>query len=130
MGVDIPVLFGGTLACLAAGLAVGMINGTMVRRLHINPVITTIAMLSVLQGVALHFRPVPTGLVEPGFMAALRTRIDFLPVSFLGLVAIAVLGDLWLYRSKSGLRLRAVGFHEEAARATASGPASCISAPT
>ena len=63
MGVDIPVLFGGTLACLAAGLAVGVINGTMVRRLHINPVITTIAMLSVLQGVALHFRPVPTGRV-------------------------------------------------------------------
>ena len=116
MGVDIPVLFGGTLACLAAGLAVGVINGTMVRRLHINPVITTIAMLSVLQGVALHFRPVPTGLVEPGFMAALRTRIDFLPVSFLGLIAIAVLGDLWLYRTRSGLRLRAVGFHEEAAR--------------
>ncbi len=116
MGVDIPVLFGGTLACLAAGLAVGVINGTMVRRLHINPVITTIAMLSVLQGVALHFRPVPTGLVEPDFMSALRTRIDFLPVSFLGLVALAVLGDLWLHRTKSGLRLRAVGFHEEAAR--------------
>jgi len=116
MGVDIPVLFGGTLACLGAGLAVGVINGTMVRRLHINPVITTIAMLSVLQGVALHFRPVPTGLVEPDFMSALRTRIDFLPVSFLGLIALAVLGDLWLYRTRSGLRLRAVGFHEEAAR--------------
>ncbi len=116
MGVDIPVLFGGTLACLGAGLAVGVINGTMVRRLHINPVITTIAMLSVLQGVALHFRPVPTGLVEPVFMSALRTRIDFLPVSFLGLIALAVIGDLWLYRTKSGLRLRAVGFHEEAAR--------------
>ena len=116
MGVDIPVLFGGTLACLGAGVAVGIINGTMVRRLHINPVITTIAMLSVLQGVALHFRPVPTGLVEPGFMAALRTRVDFLPVSFLGLIALAVLGDLWLYRTRSGLRLRAVGFHEEAAR--------------
>ena len=116
MGVDIPVLFGGTLACLGAGLAVGVINGTMVRRLHINPVITTIAMLSVLQGVALHFRPVPTGLVEPDFMSALRTRIDFLPVSFLGLIALAVIGDLWLYRTRSGLRLRAVGFHEEAAR--------------
>ena len=116
MGVDIPVLFGGTLACLGIGVFVGVINGGMVRRLHINPVITTIAMLSVLQGVALHFRPVPTGLVEPDFMGALRTRIDFLPVSFLGLIALAVLGDLWLYRTKSGLRLRAVGFHEEAAR--------------
>ena len=110
------MLFGGTLACLGIGVLVGVVNGGMVRRLHINPVITTIAMLSVLQGVALHFRPVPTGLVEPDFMSALRTRIDFLPVSFLGLVALAVLGDLWLYRTRSGLRLRAVGFHEEAAR--------------
>ncbi len=116
MGADAPVLLGGTLACLAIGLAVGVVNGAMVRRLRINPVITTIAMLSVLQGVALHFRPVPTGLVEPGFMAMLRTRIEFLPVSFLALIALAALGDYWLYRTKSGLKLRAVGFHEEAAR--------------
>ena len=47
----------------------------------------------------------------------MRTRIDFLPVSFLGLIAIAVLGrSTGSTARKSGLRLRAVGFHEEAAR--------------
>jgi ribose transport system ATP-binding protein len=98
------------------GLVVGALNGTMVRRLKINPVITTIAMLSVLQGIALHLRPIPAGTIHAGFMETLTTRVGFLPFSFLGLIALAILGDLWLYRSRSGLRARAVGFREEAAR--------------
>ncbi len=116
MGADVGTLIGGTLACLAAGVAVGLINGAMIRKLRINPVITTIAMLSVLQGIALHFRPTAGGLIAPAFMEALRARIDFLPISFLALVALAIAADYWLYRTRSGLRLRAVGFREEAAR--------------
>src|SRR5690606_8754556 len=54
MGIGAPAVVLGVLACLAIGLAVGAINGAMVRRLHINPVITTIAVLSVLQGIALY----------------------------------------------------------------------------
>lgn len=115
-GADAPVLFGGTLLCLIIGLAVGALNGAMVRRLKINPVITTIAMLSVLQGIALYLRPIPAGSINAGFMEALTARVWFLPFSFVGLIALAALGDLWLYRSRSGLRARAVGFREEAAR--------------
>ncbi|MFC6761706.1 ATP-binding cassette domain-containing protein [Sulfitobacter porphyrae] len=43
----------GVLGCLAIGAVVGLINGTLVRFANINAVITTIAMLSVLQGAAL-----------------------------------------------------------------------------
>jgi ribose transport system ATP-binding protein len=115
-GAGTGMLVGGVLLCLAIGLVVGAINGAMVRRLRINPVITTIAMLSVLQGIALYLRPVPGGFISPQFMEALTTRVWFVPLSFLALIAMALAGDHWLYRTKSGLRLRAVGFREEAAR--------------
>src|SRR5690606_39123438 len=91
-------------------------NGAMVRRLHINSVITTIAVLSVLQGIALYVRPVPAGMLDAGFMDVLRQRVGFVPYSFLALVVLAILGDYWLYATRSGLKLRAVGFREEAAR--------------
>ncbi|MEQ9812526.1 MAG: FAD-dependent oxidoreductase [Azospirillaceae bacterium] len=106
----------GTGACLGIGLLVGIVNGGMIRGLRINPVITTIAMLSVLQGVALYFRPIPAGFVHPDFMAVLSTRVEFVPVSIIGIVVLACLLDLWLYRSRSGLALRATGFRGEAAR--------------
>lgn len=119
------VLFG-IIACLAAGLLVGGVNGSVVRRIGINAVITTIAMLSILQGIALYLRPTPAGLVNQEFMALLKTRIDlaalsfvplsFVPLSFVLLLLVAVIGDWWLYGTRSGLRLRATGFREEAAK--------------
>jgi ribose transport system ATP-binding protein len=105
----------GVVACLAAGVGIGLVNGAMVRLLRINPVITTIAMLSVLQGIALHLRPVPSGTIASAFMDLATARIGFVPYSFLGLVVLAVAADHWLYRTKAGLRLRAVGFREQAA---------------
>jgi ribose transport system ATP-binding protein len=106
----------GMLLCLLVGVVVGAVNGGLVRFVGLNPVITTIAMLSVLQGLALYLRPSPGGLISEEFTAILKTRIGFLPVSFFVILAVAVLGDYWLYRTRSGLRLRAVGFREEAAK--------------
>ncbi|MGE3308286.1 MAG: sugar ABC transporter ATP-binding protein, partial [Rhizobiaceae bacterium] len=37
-------------------------------------------------------------------------------VSFLVLIAVAIAGDFWLHRTGSGLRLKAVGFRETAAK--------------
>ncbi|MQT14894.1 ATP-binding cassette domain-containing protein [Segnochrobactrum spirostomi] len=111
-----PMLAIGALGCLGLGLIVGLANGSLVRLAGINPVITTIGMLSVLQGIAFLLRPIPGGLIDPAFAEFLRTRIGFLPLSALFLVAIAVAGDWWLTRTRSGLEMRATGFREEAAR--------------
>ncbi len=106
----------GVLACLVLGLMVGLANGTLVRHVGMNSVITTIAMLSVLQGFALLGRPSPFGSISTEFTALLKTRIGFAPASFFVILAVAALGDLWLYFTRGGLRLRAVGFREEAAK--------------
>jgi len=106
----------GIVGCLLAGLAVGSTNGWMVRFAGVNPVITTIAMLSVLQGIALLLRPTPGGLVNTSVIAFLTMRAGPVPVSFFLLAALAISGDFWLHRTKSGLQLQAVGFREQAAK--------------
>jgi ribose transport system ATP-binding protein len=106
----------GVLACLVVGVAVGLANGALVRFVGINSVITTIAMLSVLQGFALLGRPSPFGTISTEFTGLLKMRVGFAPLSFFVILAAAALGDLWLYFTRSGLRLRAVGFREEAAK--------------
>ena len=106
----------GALVCLAAGIVVGLTNGALVRYVGINSVITTIAMLSVVQGIALYLRPSPFGVISEDFIDFFQTRISFIPVSFFVILAAAIVGDIWLYRTRSGLKLRATGFREEAAK--------------
>jgi ribose transport system ATP-binding protein len=106
----------GALVCVGAGILVGLTNGALVRFVGINSVITTIAMLSVVQGIALYLRPSPFGVISEDFIDFFQTRLGFVPVSFLVILAAAIAGDLWLYRSRSGLKMRAVGFREEAAK--------------
>jgi ribose transport system permease protein/ribose transport system ATP-binding protein len=106
----------GSALCLLVGVIVGAANGVLVRYVGINPVITTIATLSVVQGVALYLRPSPLGAINDDFLDILKTRIGFAPVSFFVILAAAIAGDVWLYRTRSGLKLRAVGFREEAAK--------------
>ncbi len=106
----------GSLICLAVGIAVGLTNGALVRYVGINSVITTIATLSVVQGIALYLRPSPFGVISEDFIDFFQTRIGFIPVSFFVILGAAIAGDIWLYRARSGLKMRAVGFREEAAK--------------
>ena len=115
-GAPVGMVALGVLACIGIGVAVGLINGLLVRFAHINAVITTIAMLSVLQGIALVIRPTPGGAISPAFMELLHVRIGFVPVSAFVLIAAVLVGDWWLHRTRSGLEVKAVGFREESAR--------------
>ena len=110
------VILFGALVCLVVGITVGLTNGVLIRRVGINSVITTIAMLSVVQGIALYLRPSPFGVISEDFIDFFQTRVGFIPASFFVILAAAVAGDIWLYRTRSGLKLRAVGFREEAAK--------------
>jgi ribose transport system ATP-binding protein len=114
--VSAPMAIIGTIGCLLIGAFVGVVNGALVRYARVNAVIATIAMLSVLQGVALIGRPIPDGEIDSDFTGFLKQHIGFMPVWTLALFALAIAGDLWLHRSRSGLEVKATGFREEAAR--------------
>jgi ribose transport system ATP-binding protein len=46
----------------------------------------------------------------------LTSGAGFVPYAFIGVVVLALGADLWLYRGRGGLRLRAVGFDEASSR--------------
>lgn len=115
LGMPVWMQVLGALTCLGIGLVVGLINGALVRYANINAVITTIAMLSILQGAALIGRPTPGGMISPELTELLRTRVGLLPLSIFVLLGVAVAFDYWLHRTRSGLEAKAVGFREVAA---------------
>jgi ribose transport system ATP-binding protein len=105
----------GALGMVGMGAAVGLVNAGLIR-VGVPSIIATIATLSVMQGIALMLRPVPGGSYEINVMVWLTKSAGFVPYGFIGLVVLAVLWDLWLYRTRGGLATRAVGFDEGSAR--------------
>jgi ribose transport system ATP-binding protein len=106
----------GALALVGIGLATGVLNATLIRVLGLPSIIATLGTLSILQGVSLLLRDHPEGTISLPFAHAMTTSIGFMPIAFIGVVVLAVAWDLWLYRSRAGLSVRAVGLDETSAR--------------
>jgi ribose/xylose/arabinose/galactoside ABC-type transport system permease subunit len=109
-------LFLGSLAILGVGLATGIFNATLIRVLRLPSIIATLGTFSILQGAALLLRDHPEGPINSDVIDALNTSIGFMPVAFIGVIVLVVLADLWLYRSRTGMAVRAVGLDETSAR--------------
>ena len=58
----------------------------------------------------------PEGPISTDVTDALTTSVGFLPIAFVVVAVAAVLGDVWLYRTRGGLGLRAVGLDETSSR--------------
>jgi ribose/xylose/arabinose/galactoside ABC-type transport system permease subunit len=106
----------GALAVVGVGLATGILNATLIRVIGLPSIIATLGTLSILQGVSLVLRDHPEGQISTEFASAMKTSVGFMPIAFIGVVVLAVLWDLWLYRSRGGLSIRAVGLDETSAR--------------
>ena len=109
-------LFLGALAIVVVGLATGIFNATLIRVLRLPSIIATLGTLSILEGASLLLRASPQGEINSNVIDALNTSIGFMPVAFVGVVLFVVLADLWLYRTRTGMAVRAVGLDETSAR--------------
>ena len=109
-------LIPGALALLGVGLATGVFNAALIRVLRLPSIIATLATLSILEGAALLLRDHPEGTINLDVVDALTTSVSFLPYAFLAVVVLAVLADIWLYRTRTGLALRAVGLDATSSR--------------
>jgi ribose transport system permease protein len=106
----------GIVTALAAGTAVGVINGLLVARVKINPFITTLGTLSVARGAALlvtNGSPVRFNnwAAWPGY-----GKIGVLPFQFILLIALS--GLVWFFaaRTRWGRNIYAVGDNARASR--------------
>jgi ribose transport system ATP-binding protein len=84
--------------------------------LRLPSIVATLGTLSVLEGVSLLLRSFPQGAINTDATSALTTTVGFLPLAFVGVVILAALADLWLYRTRPGLALRAVGLDATSSR--------------
>jgi ribose transport system ATP-binding protein len=106
----------GALALVGVGLAVGIFNAVLIRVFRLPSIIATIGTLSILKGASLWLRDHPEGSISSNAIDTLTTSWSFVPAAFIGVVVLALLGDLWLYRSRTGMEVRAVGLDETSSR--------------
>ncbi|MDB6179614.1 ABC transporter permease [Paracoccus sp. Z330] len=108
-----PLAFAAALAC-STGL--GLLNGILVVRFGISPLITTLATYSIYRGAAIHLTgaqniPVPR---EMGFLG--NGEIWGIPVPILLLGLIFVIGIYALTQTRLGVYVRAIGNSDRSAR--------------
>jgi ribose transport system ATP-binding protein len=84
--------------------------------LRLPSIIATLGTLSILEGASLLLRAYPTGPINTDVTTALTRSVSFVPFAFVGVVVLAVAADAWLYRTRSGLALRAVGLDATSSR--------------
>lgn len=109
-------LFPGALALLAVGLATGIFNAVIIRVLKLPSIIATLGTFSILEGASLLLRDHPEGPINSDVISGLTKSVNFVPIAFVAVVVLAVLADAWLYRTRTGLALRAVGLDETSSR--------------
>ena len=108
--------FLGFLLMAVAAVALGLINGALIRFLRFTPVAATLATFIGLQGMSFVLRDVPGGLISRDLSDTITTKVGPVPLAFIGFVLLAFGMEHVLRRSGWGLRLRAVGSDEESAR--------------
>ena len=107
----------GVAILVACAIGVGFVNWLLTSVARINPLIATLVTFTALQGFAFMLRPLPAGQIDPTFIQHIRTTwFGFVPVMLVLVVAVAVVSELALYRSKHGIRVRAVGSNVDTAR--------------
>ena len=102
----------GIAAVIGTALAVGLVIGLLVRVGRLSSVLASLAVYIVVQGVGLQLRPQTGGELRTDVTAAINTDIGWMPVALLAAIAIMLIAEVALRRSRAGLELRAVGSDE------------------
>jgi ribose transport system permease protein len=104
------------VAVLAISLLVGAINGAIIAKLSVNPLIATLGVGLILQGLLSASFTDFAGSVPPEFQAVAYGAIGGLPYSVLALFGLALVGWQALRATRFGAHLYAVGGNTEGAR--------------
>jgi ribose transport system permease protein len=98
---------------LLVGAACGLVNGLLVAIGRLQPILVTLATLSIFQGVAIRVLPQPGGQVPPEYTAVLANQDA--PVSLLYVLLLML---LWLAfrRTQIGVSIYAIGNDETSAQ--------------
>ncbi|HEY1413930.1 MAG TPA: ABC transporter permease [Rhodopila sp.] len=97
---------------ILVGACAGLINGLVVGLGRLQPIVVTLATLSIFQGLAIRVLPQPGGEVPPGYTSFLANPNQPSALIFL---CVAALGWMAVRRSRLGVNLFAIGNDEPSA---------------
>jgi ribose transport system ATP-binding protein len=94
---------------VVVGLVAGVVNGVLITKIGISPVIATLATYMAALGLGQIARPLPAGIISNDYTNLVQSAIGPVPVAAIVAVVMAVALDVALRRTGWGLRLRATG---------------------
>jgi ribose transport system permease protein len=112
---SVASMIGIFLLCMVLGIVVGAANGIFVVGARIQPIIVTLAMSSVLSGIALYILPEPGGHIPSVLGGIANALFGIIPIPLIILVASLLIFWLPLRRSWFGQSIYAVGGNETGA---------------
>ncbi len=103
-------------ATLVLGALVGLVNGLVITRLDVNPLIATLGMSLIIQGCLSAFVSNFAGSVPPAFQFFAYGNLAGMPFAILFFFALAILAWVVLRFTRFGSNIYAVGGNADAAR--------------
>lgn len=101
---------------IALGLLVGFSNGLIVVKTRISPLIVTLGMMSIIQGIVFMYTDAACGEISPCFSFFAWGKVAFVPFPFLVLAATGAGGVILLRWTTFGRYLYSIGGNEHTAR--------------
>jgi ribose transport system ATP-binding protein len=106
----------GFMLMFLGALAVGTINGLLIRFANFTPIAATVVVYFAIWGCSLTARIQPDGYISYSVIDWINWQWGPIPAAFVVLCAVTLLLEYTLRKRRSGWRLRAVGSDEESAR--------------
>jgi ribose/xylose/arabinose/galactoside ABC-type transport system permease subunit len=117
---DMATTLIGLSACIATGVLCGLLNGALVVGLRVHPFIITLGTMWVLRGIAFVTTKAESLLVPPALTSVAKASLGLggglYPVPMLCMLAVTILGALYLTRTVMGRHIFAFGGNIEASR--------------
>ncbi|MEY2571401.1 MAG: ribose transport system permease protein rbsA, partial [Acidimicrobiaceae bacterium] len=101
---------------LLSAIGIGLLNGALIRYAKFTAVAATLVTYIGLGGLAFTLRSAPDGYIATSVTNAIATKVGPVPIAFVVFVLCAFVLEFALRRTQLGMRMRAVGSDEEAAR--------------
>ncbi len=116
----LETLFVALATCVGIGLVCGLLNGVMVVGLGVHPFIITLGTMWILRGIAFVTSRAESILVPESLTSFAKASLGLpgalYPVPMLTMIAVSVVGAIYLGRTVMGRHIFAVGGNPEASR--------------
>ena len=116
MNGDPAMMLPAVLAVLALGAVVGLVNGLVISKLDVNPLIATLGMSLIIQGVLSYYYNNFAGNVPAEFQVFAYGSLGIVPYSLIFMFVLAGLAWFVLKFTRFGSDIYSVGGNKDAAR--------------